>query len=186
MTSTVGTPEASDAQVLVWDTSPLHHAIKAEKIDILGDMARNAGEGRRRNLTTQAVIDELLYHQLPLDGLGWLEIVHVDGLEEIHALVRWMERVSGQRSNQGEATVLAYAETHDAIAVIDDRDARRIGRTGGLEVYGSLRIVAESVRVGHTTEYAATALVDALISTGMRYPCPPGEFITWAKRKGIL
>ncbi|MFI6287279.1 hypothetical protein ACIBCM_21445 [Streptomyces sp. NPDC051018] len=171
---------------LVWDTSPLLHAIKAGKIDVLGDIARNRWGGARRNVTTQAVISEISHFQLPLAGSEWLEIVHVDDINEIEALVNWMHLVSGAKSNHGEATVLARAEVHRATAVVDDGDARRIGRGAGLEVWGSLRVIAESVSEGRTTPYAATALVDAMIGTGARYPCAQGQFIDWSKQHGLL
>lgn len=131
------------------------------------------------------MLEEIAYHRLPAAGLDWLEEVHVDGLRELGALITWAERV-GEKSNQGEATVLAWAEVHGATAVIDDGDARRLGRGAGLEVWGSLRVIAEAVREGHQTAYAATALVDSLIDTGARYPCPRGGFFTWAKTHGLL
>lgn len=182
----VGFPQSPTAQVLVWDTSPLHHAIKAEKIDVLADITRNGCGAARRNVTTQAVISELSLYRLPLAGLEWLEVVHVDDLAEIGALIAWMSRVSGSKSNQGEATVLAWEEVHSATAVVDDGDARRIGRRAGLDIWGSLRVIAESVRSGHTTPYVAATLVDAMIGTGMRYPCARGQFINWAKQQGLL
>lgn len=149
-------------------------------------MASSPGGAPRRNLTTAAVLDEIAHHRLPVTGLDWLETVHVDGLDELAALVDWMGRVSGQKSNQGEATVLAWAQVHNAVAVIDDRDAVRVGRAGGLEIWVSLRVIAESVRDGRTTEYVATTFVDALMSTGMRYPCPAGGFVAWAKQNSLL
>ncbi|WP_033324478.1 hypothetical protein [Streptomyces yerevanensis] len=99
-------PPASSAsstvgQVCVWDTSPLHHAIKADKIDLLADMARTWNGTPRRNVTTQTVLDEISRYSLPLAGLDWLEVVHVDHLEELAALVKWMDLVSGQKSNEG-------------------------------------------------------------------------------------
>ncbi|WP_265736803.1 hypothetical protein [Actinacidiphila yeochonensis] len=39
---------------------------------------------------------------------------------------------------------------------------------------------------GRTTEYVASTFVDALILSGMRYPFPPGRFLTWSKRNGLL
>ncbi|NJQ02436.1 hypothetical protein [Streptomyces zingiberis] len=183
-----GSPaEPLPAQLLVWDCSPLHHAVKADKIDLLGDMARTWRRAPRRNVTTAAVLDELRHHRLPTDQLtSWLEVVHVDGLNELAALVKWMELVSGRRSNQGEATVLAWAEVHGGVAVVDDADARRAARRAGLEVWGVLRVVAESVREGRTTEYAATAFVDALAGTGARFPFRRGDFVAWAKGQSLL
>lgn len=37
-----------------------------------------------------------------------------------------------------------------------------------------------------TTPYVASALVDAMIDTGARYPCSRGQFINWAKQEGLL
>ncbi|MCZ2525652.1 MULTISPECIES: hypothetical protein [Streptomyces] len=72
------------------------------------------------------------------------------------------------------------------MAVVDDLDARRAARKAGLEVWGALRVVAESVKDGRTTEYAATVFVDALIDTAARYPCPRGGFVAWAKQNSLL
>ncbi|MFF1463139.1 hypothetical protein [Streptomyces sp. NPDC058330] len=74
------------------------------------------------------MVSEISHFRLSLAGTEWLEIVHVDDLTEREALVDWMNRVSGAKSNHGEATVLAWAEVHGATAVVDDADARRIGR----------------------------------------------------------
>ncbi|EST37170.1 hypothetical protein N566_14430 [Streptomycetaceae bacterium MP113-05] len=140
----------------------------------------------RTNITTATVIEEITRYALPVAGLDWLDVVDLDDLDELTALVRWTELVSGHIANRGEATVLAWAEVHGALPVIDDKDARRVGRTAGLKICGSLRVVAESVVDGRTTDYAATAFVDALIDTGMRYPCARGGFISWAKQNGII
>ncbi|MEU0124672.1 hypothetical protein ABZ114_23790 [Streptomyces albidoflavus] len=185
MTSGSSEPEQV-APVLVWDTSPLLHSLRAGRLEILGDIARHGWIGERRNVTTKAVVSEIVYYEPTFAGDEWLEVVHVDDLGELHALVTWMERVSGANSNHGEATVLAWAEVHGATAVVDDADARRIGRLHGLDVCGSLRVVADAVRHGHTTAYAATALVDAMLETGARYPCARGDFTGWAKANGLL
>ncbi|GAA3850462.1 hypothetical protein [Streptomyces sedi] len=138
-------------------------------------------------MTTQTVVDELRHHGMSLAAADWLEVVHVDHLAELAALVRWMERVAGANSNEGEATVLAWAEVHDAVAVVDDGDARRIARRYGVPaVWGSLRVIAMAVGAGQTTEYVATSLVDALVNSGARYPCARGEFIGWAQANGLL
>jgi predicted nucleic acid-binding protein len=173
-------------RVLVWDTSPLFHAIKARKIEILGITAQTWQGVPRRNVTTQTVLDELSRNGLPLGDLGWLEVVHVDHLDELKSLVEWLGVLSGQESNHGEATVLAWADVHGAVAVIDDAAARRAGRQAGLPIWGSLRVVAEAVKDGSATEYAATTLVDTMMATGMRYPFQAGQFIGWAKQNGML
>jgi hypothetical protein len=55
-----------------------------------------------------------------------------------------------------------------------------------LPIWGSLRVVAEAVKDGSATEYAATTLVDTMMATGMRYPFQAGQFIGWAKQNGML
>ncbi|MFD6322723.1 hypothetical protein ACFWOL_07550 [Streptomyces sp. NPDC058442] len=184
--SVQGEGTSSAGQLLVWDTSPLHHAIKAGRVDTLADLAAECRGLPRRNVTTAAVIEELRHYDLDISGLGWLEVQHVDGLAELTALVRWMERVSGQKSNHGEATVLAWADVHGAVAVVDDLDARRAARAGGLTVWGVLRVIAEGVRDSRATEYAASTLVDALLASGARYPCGHGGFLEWARKNGLL
>ncbi|KAB1144461.1 hypothetical protein F7R91_21845 [Streptomyces luteolifulvus] len=155
-------------------------------MDTLADLAAEYRGLPRRNVTTAAVIEELRHYDLDVSGLGWLEVQHVDGLAELTALVRWMERVSGQKSNHGEATVLAWADVHGAVAVIDDLDARKAARAGGLTVWGVLRVIAEGVRGGRATEYVASGLVDALLASGARYPFAQGGFLEWARKNGLL
>jgi predicted nucleic acid-binding protein len=179
---------ASPALTLVWDASPLHHAIRADRADVLGDIARGPAGAPRRNVTTGTVIDELRFYDLPTTGLGWLEVVHLDEIRELNALMRWMGVVSGQSSNQGEATVLAWADVHQATAVIDDRDARRAAREAGQEVWGSLRVIASAVQNDCLSEQSATSFVDAMVATGCRYPkgCAQGQFVAWSKANGLL
>lgn len=103
---------------LVWDTSPILHAGRIDRLDVLGDIASGWG----RNVTTAAVAEELERENVTVPE--WLGVVHVDGLDEIIALGEWLQRVSAGRRDRGEATVFAWAEVHDAIAIVDDKDAR--------------------------------------------------------------
>jgi predicted nucleic acid-binding protein len=165
----------SPAQVnrtLVWDASAIHHPAKTDRLDVIGDICR-----KWRNVTTAAVVEELQLHGLSIDGHDWLEVTHVDGLDEVVALGRWVGIVSAEQHNRGEATVLAWAEIHDAIAIIDDGDASRVAREHGITVHGSLWVLAEAVRHGYLVEAAASGLVDALIHEGARFPFQPGRFL---------
>lgn len=179
--------EWEPGNILVWDASPLHHAILAGRMDTLADLAAEWRGSPRRNVTTPVVIDELRRYDLDVSGLGWLEVEHVDGgVAELGVLFRWMDLVSGPRSNHGEATVLAWAELHGAVAVVDDRDARKSARAAGLPVWGVLRVIAEAVRDGRGTEYVATTLVDGLLRSGARYPFGQGGFVAWARKSRLL
>ncbi len=56
-------------RTLVWDASPLHHAIKADRIDVLGDIAQGGIGGSARSVTTATVVEELRYHGLSVEGM---------------------------------------------------------------------------------------------------------------------
>ena len=60
------------SQILVWDASALHHAIMADRLDVLGDLASGLPTGRWRNVTTATVLSELDRNGLTADG-SWLE-----------------------------------------------------------------------------------------------------------------
>jgi len=172
---------------LVWDTSPLYHAALADRLDVLGDVASGPPQQPWRNVTTAAVDEELgqLLGQRP--QLPWLEVVHVDGLDEIIALARWVGIVSASVHNRGEATVLAWADTHGAVAIIDDRDARRAGARNGLTVHGTLWICARAVNEGRLLPGAADGLIRALADTGARFPVRARHgFTVWARAEGLL
>lgn len=168
---------------LAWDASALHHAARADRLDVLGDVAKAYD-----NVTTAAVIEELARYGLAeaVERSAWLEIVHVDGLEELPALVRWIGRLSSDEHDRGEATVCAWAEVHGATAVLDDADAKAAARRGGLDVHGSLWVLAAGVRAGALGELAADGFADALVREGARYPFAARGFSSWARACDLL
>jgi predicted nucleic acid-binding protein len=168
---------------LVWDASGLHHAARADRLDVLGDVAK-----AYRNVTTAAVVQELDRYGLAsaVEQAGWLEVVHVDGLAELRSLVAWVARLSAGVHHQGEATVCAWADVHGATAVVDDRDARTAAARGGIAVHGSLWVVAQGVRSGRLGGLAADGFVSALVREGARYPLDGRTFSAWARDRGLL
>jgi predicted nucleic acid-binding protein len=168
---------------LVWDASALHHAARADRLDVFGDLAK-----AHDNVTTAAVLEELASHGLEeqVTRSAWLQVVHVDGLNELHALVDWIGRLSAGEHHRGEATVCAWADVHGAVAVIDDGDARRTAGKAGLTVHGSLWVLAEGVRAGALSEPAADGLVATLTREGARYPLQGQTFSSWARGCGLL
>ncbi|SDT72257.1 hypothetical protein [Jiangella sp. DSM 45060] len=164
---------------LVWDTSPILHAGRIDRLDVLGDIASGW-----KNVTTAAVIEELETEGVALPG--WLDVVHVDGLAELVALGSWLQRVSAGARNRGEATVLAWAEVHGAIPIIDDRNARAAAQRGGLDAHGLLWVVAAAVKSDRITRPAASGFVDAMLASGARYPFEPGGFVDWATEHSLL
>ncbi|PZF81094.1 hypothetical protein [Jiangella anatolica] len=165
--------------ILIWDTSPVLHAGRIDRLDVLGDIASGW-----QNLTTAAVVEELEAAGVALPS--WLEVVHVDGLAELVALGEWLQRVAAGDRNRGEATVLAWAQVHGALPIIDDKDARAAAQRGGLDAHGLLWVVAEAVRSGRITSVASSGFVDAMLASGARYPLEPGGFVDWAKANSLL
>lgn len=172
---------------LVWDTSPLYHAALADRLDVLGDLAKGPSDPPWRNVTTAAVDEELRRLLGRRPDVPWLDIVHVDGLDEIVALARWVGIMSSSVHNRGEATVLAWAEAHDAVAVIDDNAARLAGQRHGLSVHGTLWVCANAVADCRIQPGAADGLIRALADTGARFPTLATQgFTAWAKSEGLL
>ncbi|MFI6479050.1 hypothetical protein ACIBH1_14035 [Nonomuraea sp. NPDC050663] len=168
-------------RTFVWDASALHHAAVADRLDVLGSIVSSW-----RNVTTAAVLQELAGNDLTLAGQDWLEVVHVDGLAELVLLARWVNVFSCNAHNRGEATVLAWAEAHGATAITDDRDARIAAKQEGLDVHGTLWVIAEGIRAGVLDGGSASGFVDALMASGARYPFCRGQFLVWAAKNCLL
>ena len=169
---------------VIWDASPLVHAHKVDRLDVLGDLARGSAENPWRNFTTAAVVEELAGHNGACPD--WLQTVHVDGIAELSSLALWLDRVATSTHSKGEATVLAWADCHKAIAIVDDADARRVAQSYGLEVHGLLWAVAAAINCGRWTAAGSSAFVDQLLASGARYPFESGGFEAWASKQGLL
>lgn len=168
----------------MWDASPLVHASHIDRLDVLGDLAAGPVEDRWRHHTTAAVAQEItaLGEILP----PWLEVVHVDAIGELRALGRWIERVSSETHSQGEATVLAWAECHDATAIVDDSDARRVAKVHGLKVHGLVWLAAQAINQGRWSAPSVSNFLDQMIASGARYPFETAGFESWGRQQGLF
>ncbi|MFN8075310.1 MAG: hypothetical protein U0Q15_07825 [Kineosporiaceae bacterium] len=169
-------------EVLVWDASGLFHAGRCDRLDVLLDLSRAGSTTSVRHVTTAAVAEELRNSgiQTPED----VEIVHVDNLDELGALVAWVQRLSSDRHDRGEATVCAWAEVHRATAIMDDATARRAAAHAGLDVHGTLWLLARgATRTGSWS--SASMYADLFLQDGARYPFTPGGFRAWASAQGL-
>ncbi len=110
----------------------------------------------------------------------WLRVLALDTLDRLGRFAVWSGRIGAGRRNLGEASVLAMAEELGATAVIDERDATRVGRAHGIDVHGTIWLLAGACRNGKLTEVAAGNLVDILAGTGMRLPCAGADFPRYA------
>jgi predicted nucleic acid-binding protein len=170
----------------VWDASALHASAAADRIDVLFDLASEVPQAPAQHMTTAAVAEELRRNGLWEACAPHLEIVHVDALDELQSLARWLGVVSNGEHSRGEATVLAWAEVHAGIPIIDDHGARRTAIRHGLPVHGTLWVIAEAVNAGKTSRSSASSLVNTLLGTGARYPFQTDGFEGWAIQQGLM
>jgi predicted nucleic acid-binding protein len=185
MTSTItASSRPIEPDTIVWESSAILHACRSDRADVLLHLADALSSTPIRHVTTAAVAEELHRRHVTLPAR--LDVDHVDGIDELAALVRWVQRLSSSEHDRGEATVCAWAEAHDALAVIDDRAARIAAQRAGLDVHGTAWVIAQAVNLGRETPSGATALLDTLILDGARYPFRAGGFATWAKAEGLL
>ncbi len=169
---------------LVWDASALHHFARAERVDVLAHLAEPY-----RNVTTRVVMRELANYDL--DGAvlapGWLSVVPLDDLPELTAYVDWASRLAVRGSHDaGEATVLAWAEVHGAVALLDDHHARQQARRTGIHVHGTLWLVAQAVARGSESDASVAGLLRTVSDAGARYPSQAvSDFGEWRRSVGL-
>lgn len=171
--------------VLVFDTSPLSNFARAGRLETL----RRVVAGHRC-VVTAAVGDELRnatnHPEVAGADLTWLEEVRVDSLGVLGAFAAYASILGSGERDVGEAATLAWAEINGAVAVVDEAAGRRAAQTRGVEVHGTLWLVAEALRAAEITEEVAVTLVDALKAAGAWLPCDGSSFMTWAKEQGLL
>jgi predicted nucleic acid-binding protein len=119
-------------------------------------------------------------------GEEWLLVAGLDSVAEIRLNDTWLKRVGSAGRDQGEASVFATAERHGAAAITDDRKAARVGRFYGLDVHGTIWLLAGACREGKLTPTGTGTLIDALRATGHRLPCTGAGFPSYARQHGLL
>ncbi|MBG0819714.1 hypothetical protein HS048_02975 [Planomonospora sp. ID91781] len=168
---------------LVFDAMCLNHFARAERLDVLRDLLMGT-----TCLTTHVVREEIragmqahpvLRAVLEAD---WLGLAKLDSLDEIRCFAKWVQRIGSSERNLGEASVFSAAELSHGIAVTDDREAVAVGRAHGLEVHGTVWLLARACCDGKLNEVAAGNIVDALRATGMRLPCSGSTFGSYTRR----
>lgn len=177
-----------DNVVLAFDTSPLNHFARAGELDALQLIVQQF-----ECVTTKAVLAELRrgvteYPELQsaLD-LPWIDVVSCDELDELYIFGQYMNRLGNLERNAGEASVLAWSEVHGAEAYVDDQVACNVGRSRGVTVHRSLRLVIEAYRSDALTEARAQQLIYSLADTDARFPAEARQdLFGWARSKGIL
>lgn len=116
----------------------------------------------------------------------WLGVVPTDELEVLQAFLTFSNALGAGERHLGECTVLAWAQCHQAVALLDDGDARTVGRREGVTVKGTLALVADGIRAGTLNESSACRLIDDLVAVAYRLPCDGSSFSSWARDHDLL
>lgn len=177
-----------DRPSLAFDASPLIHFARANRLETL--QAITVGF---RCVVTRAVLEEveqgvLQHEQLRavLDA-SWLEVVPVEELDELYRFAEYLNILGNTDRNAGEATVLAWAETHGASAYLDDQVACNTGRSRGVPVFRTLALIIDGFRQGLLQQNECEALVRQLMDTGARLPLEKAEdLFPWARHESLL
>ena len=146
-------------ETLVWDASALYHAIVADRVDVLGDLA-----SPWRNISTATVNGELRRKGLNLVA-PWIEIVHVDEPDELRSLLTWAQTLGA-----------------------GPRDAKRVAVANGLDAHGTLWLFTEAVNTGRCSLASVSGLVNVLMDHGARYPAKIRNegFAAWARAQKLV
>jgi predicted nucleic acid-binding protein len=172
---------------LVLDATCLSHFARADRLDVLRDLLVG-----RSCWTTETVLAELNrgIGDYPLLGnvssQEWLLVAGLDSVAEIRLYGSWLKRVGSAGRDQGEASVFTTAERHGATAITDDRRAAQVGRFYGLDVHGTIWLLAGACKDGKLTPAGTSTLIDALRATGHRLPCTGAGFPGYARQHGLL
>lgn len=112
----------------------------------------------------------------------WLQKQTLSSLPELRWFTTIADRLVGaDQRNIGEAAVLAWAKANgDAMAVLDDTEARKAADEFGVPKIGTLGLLVDSVNNGHLGRDMASQIADEWAASGARSPFRPGHFIGWA------
>jgi|SRR3972149_1421694 len=118
--------------------------------------------------TPHAVVEELEQGErlgyVPATDWSWLKIVILDASEE--ALAGKL----AEKLGLGESACLAVASTRALTVLTDDQDARRMAKTLGLNVSGTLGVLARLVSSKAIDLADADSLLGTMIQQGYRSP----------------
>lgn len=172
---------------LVVDTGPLSHLARAGWLSVLRSIA--AG---RSVVIPDAVEAELRqgthlnpHLQQVLDA-EWITTRTLASDVEMAAFGRFASRLVVGTRNVGEAAVLAYADVHGAVAIIDDGAGRKAARDFSVALRPTLALLCHAIRDGLLTTRMVSDLADHLLETEYRLPFGPGGFEKWADEQGLV
>ncbi|QLD84574.1 nucleic acid-binding protein [Natronomonas halophila] len=127
----------------VSDAGPLIHLAEIESLDLLA-------------VFDTLLIPEAVYEEVEKGGLP-------DALEDIsYTRVESDDSGFGEELDAGERAALAAAKEHEAVLLTDDLAARETAKSAGIDVHGSIGIIALGYSRGPLSRDEAAASMRAL------------------------
>ena len=171
-----------------FDTSVLSAFARARRLATLDELTAE----RTLRAVTRAVLDELGRGKAKDPALGqvhaesWLTVVPSDSLEELRVFGEYSRVLGASSKNIGEASIVAWAEVHGGLVVIDDAAAVAAAKSRGVAVRRTLALLCDALERQCLRIPDASRLVDDLIRGGARLPCDGVKFESWAKANGLI
>ncbi|MGH7907383.1 MAG: DUF3368 domain-containing protein [Candidatus Binataceae bacterium] len=116
-------------------------------------------------LITDAVHDEIVVKKSGMPGAA--EVAQAPWIQKTSVANRSIMDVLPSVLHEGEREAIALAKEQDAQLLVDEIRARRVASELGLDVIGTLRILAEAKRLGHID--VVRPLVARMQSSGYRF-----------------
>ncbi|HMR49169.1 MAG TPA: hypothetical protein PKE40_07875 [Arachnia sp.] len=172
----------------VVDTGPLSHFARAGWLGVLRFLSPgntvvipDTVEQEIRNApTAHAWLPQILSNP-------WIVVEPLSTDAELVAYSRYARQLVGDDGrNTGECGVLALAEVHGYIALLDDHAGVKAGMAAGVTVRRTLGLLCDAIQQGQLTIDMVSGLADSLLESGYRLPMPPGGFARWAIESGRI
>jgi predicted nucleic acid-binding protein len=156
----------------VFDATPLIYLSKAERLELLS------------HLDAPRVIPQRVYEEVVDGGIeeGYPDARRIeqcveDGVFEVVGVseAAFFERLlENENLSDADVSVLAYADSRDGVAVMDETYGRDVAATEGVETRGTAFLVLLLVKDGVIDAEAGREIVDAMLEAG--WYCAPDMY----------
>jgi predicted nucleic acid-binding protein len=156
----------------VFDATPLIYLAKVDRLTLV------------QQLDTSCVIPERVYEEVVAAGLekGYPDArrverqVDADRFEVISVSASPLYSRLQENSNLSDAdvAVLACADTHDAVAVMDETYGRDVAAVEGITTRGTAFLILKCTKKGAISRDEAQTTIDAMIDAG--WYCSPSDY----------
>lgn len=174
---------------IVFDTTALIHFARAGRLSELRAAAADDKPVLLAEVERELSRDTRQRASLDEATRAWFKpTVELSEMIELAAFATYKAELGGgAERNVGEAAVLAWVSVNGGTAIIDEVVARNIAGEDGLDVHGSLWLLARSFNEGIHDGATLEGIVGDLLRTGMRLPFSSGlDFFPWGQRVGLI